>query len=136
MCGNTREAVEELVKILEKKGANKVASADLIRDDFAESIEDAFRYDKIIFASPTYNGSVFPIMETFLRQLAGKNYQNRKVGIIENGTWAPGAAKVMKEIISTMKNIDLCDNIVTIKSKLNQNSREQLENLAIEISSK
>jgi len=136
MYGNTREAVEELVKILEKKGANKVASADLIRDDFAESIEDAFRYDKIIFASPTYNGSVFPIMETFLRQLAGKNYQNRKVGIIENGTWAPGAAKVMKEIISTMKNIDLCDNIVTIKSKLNQNSREQLENLAIEISSK
>ncbi|MGN1327449.1 MAG: FprA family A-type flavoprotein, partial [Clostridia bacterium] len=77
--------------------------------------------------------TVFPAMESFLRQLAGKNYQNRKVGIIENGTWAPSAAKTMKDIISTMKNINLCENIVTIKSRLNETSREQMNNLATEI---
>ena len=131
--GNTKEAVEELIKMLKEKGAKKVAVADLTRDDFAEAIEDAFRYDKIIFAAPTYNGTVFPIMESFLRQLAGKNYQNKKVGIIENGTWAPVAAKTMKDIIETMKNIDLCENVVTIKSKLNALSREQMNNLVLEI---
>ena len=131
--GNTKEAVEELIKMLKEKGAKKVAVADLTRDDFAEAIEDAFRYDKIIFAAPTYNGTVFPIMESFLRQLAGKNYQNKKVGIIENGTWAPVAAKTMKDIIETMKNIDLCENVVTIKSKLNESSREQMNNLVLEI---
>lgn len=131
--GNTKDAVQELVKILEEKGAKKVSTADLARDDFAEAIEDAFRYDKIIFAASTYNTSVFPVMASFLNQLAGKNYQNRKVGIIENGTWAPAAAKAMKDIISTMKNIDLCENIVTIKSKLNADSREQMNNLANEI---
>ena len=134
--GNTKEAVEELVEILKEKGAKKVATADLARDDFAEAIEDAFRYDKIIFASSTYNATVFPIMASFLRQLAGKNYQNKKVGIIENGTWAPAAAKAMLDIISTMKNIDLCENIVTIKSVLNENSREQMDKLATEILSK
>ena len=131
--GNTKEAVEELTKMLKEKGAKKVAVADLTRDDFAEAIEDAFRYDKIIFAAPTYNGTVFPIIESFLRQLAGKNYQNKKVGIIENGTWAPVAAKTMKDIIETMKNIDLCENVVTIKSKLNESSREQMNNLVLEI---
>jgi len=131
--GNTKEAVEELVEILKEKGAKKVTTADLTRDDFAEAIEDAFRYDKIIFAASTYNTGVFPIMDSFLHQLAGKNYQNKKVGIIENGTWAPTAAKVMKDIISTMKNIDLCENTVTIKSRLNESSREQMKNLATEI---
>lgn len=131
--GNTKEAVEELVKVLEEKGAKKVVTADLTRDDFAEAIEDAFRYDKIIFAASTYNMTVFPVMESFLRQLAWKNYQNKKVGIIENGTWAPTAAKVMKDIISTMKNINLCENVVTIKSRLNITSREQMDKLAIEI---
>ena len=131
--GNTKNAVEELVKVLEERGVKKVSTADLTRDDFAEAIEDAFRYDKIIFAASTYNASVFPIMESFLRQLSGKNYQNKKVGIIENGTWAPMAAKVMKDIISTMKNIDLCENTVTIKSRLNETSREQMNNLAVEI---
>jgi len=134
--GNTKEAVEELVNVLKEKGAKKVATADLARDDFAEAIEDAFRYDKIIFAASTYNATVFPIMASFLRQLAGKNYQNKKVGIIENGTWAPAAAKAMTEIISTMKNIDLCENTVTIKSVLNENSREQMNKLATEILSK
>ena len=131
--GNTKEAVEELVNVLKEKGAKKVATADLARDDFAEAIEDAFRYDKIIFAASTYNATVFPIMASFLRQLAGKNYQNKKVGIIENGTWAPAAAKSMIDIISTMKNINLCENIVTIKSRLNESSREQMNKLATEI---
>ena len=131
--GNTKDAIEELAELLERNGAKKVAVADLTRDDFAEAIEDAFRYDKIIFASPTYNATAFPVMESFLRQLAGKNYQNKKVGIIENGTWAPMAAKTMKDIIVTMKNINLCENIVTIRSKLNEASRGQMDNLVKEI---
>ena len=131
--GNTKEAVEELVKLLEKKGAKKVAVADLARDDFAEAIEDAFRYDKVVLASITYNGVAFPDMENFLRQLAGKNYQNKKVGFIENGTWAPMAAKAMKDIVSTMKNITMCENTVSIKSRLNDVSRASLDALAIEL---
>ena len=131
--GNTKEAIEELIEKLNVSGAKKVATADLTRDDFAEAIEDAFRYDKIIFAAASYNASVFPVMESFLRQLAGKNYQNKKDGLIENGTWAPTAARTMKDIISTMKNIDLCENIVTIKSRLNDESRNQMEKLVIEI---
>ena len=131
--GNTKEAAEELAKLLESKGAKKVAIADLSRDDFAEAIEDAFRYDKVVFASMTYNGVAFPVMESFLRQLAGKNYQNKKVGIIENGTWAPMAGKAMKDIIATMKNITVCENTVSIKSKLNETSKAQLEVLATEI---
>lgn len=131
--GYTKAAIEELVEILKEKGVEKIAVADLTRDDFAEAIEDAFRYDKVIFASSTYNATVFPIMESFLRQLAGKNYQNKKVGIIENGTWAPMAAKAMKDIVAMMKNINLCENTVTIKSKLNETSREQMNNLVQEI---
>lgn len=131
--GNTQDAIEELEKLLKEKGAKKVSVADLTRDDFAEAIEDAFRYDKIVFAAPTYNATVFPVMESFLRQLAEKNYQNKKVGIIENGTWAPAAAKTMKDIIGTMKNINLCENVVTIKSKLDENSREQMNKLVLEI---
>ena len=131
--GNTKEAVEELVKLLEEKGAKKVAVADLARDDFAEAIEDAFRYDKVVLASITYNGTAFPDMENFLRQLAGKNYQNKKVGFIENGTWAPMAAKAMKDIVSTMKNITMCENTVSIKSRLNDVSRVSLDALATEI---
>ena len=131
--GNTKDAVLELVKMLEEKGAKKVAVADLTRDDMAEAIEDAFRYDKVIFAASSYDASVFPAMETFLRKLLNKNYQNKKVGIIENGTWAPTAGKVMKDIISGMKNITLCENQVTIKSRLNDVSRQQMEKLATEI---
>ncbi len=131
--GNTKDAVSELVKMLEEKGAKKVAVADLTRDDMAEAIEDAFRYDKVIFAAASYDASVFPVMETFLRKLLNKNYQNKKVGIIENGTWAPTAGRVMKDIISGMKNITVCENQVTIKSRLNNSSREQMENLVTEI---
>ena len=131
--GNTAEAAKELAKILEEKGAKKVAITDLARDDMAEAIEDAFRYDKIILAASSYNFWVFPPMEQFLHHLAGKNYQNRKIGIIENGTWAPSAGKCMKDIISKMKDITLCETMVTIRSKLNDESRAKLEKLAEEI---
>ncbi len=131
--GNTEEAVKELVEKLNQNGAKKVAVSNLTREDFAEAIEDAFRYDKIIFAAPTYNGGIFPVTEHLLRELSEKNYQNKKIGIIENGTWAPMAAKKMKEIIATMKNIELCDNVVTIKSRLNEESRLQMNNLIDEI---
>lgn len=134
--GNTLEAAKEMVKILEEKGAKKVAFADLTRDDFAESIEDAFRYDKLIVAASSYNAEVFPPMEHFLNHLKSKNYQKRKIGIIENGTWAPSAAKTMKNIIDGMKEIDLCNNIVTIRSRMNEDSKKEMEKLADEILNK
>jgi len=131
--GNTANAARELAKMLEEKGAKKVVLTDLTRDDMAEAIEDAFRYDKLILLASSYNAEVFPPMEHFLRHLKGKNYQNRKIGIVENGTWAPSAAKCMKEIIDGMKDITLCEKQVTIKSTLNENTREQLQELAEEI---
>ena len=131
--GNTADSARELAQILEEKGAKKVVLTDLARDDMAEAIEDAFRYDKVILASSSYNFGVFPPMEQFLRHLAGKNYQNRKIGIVENGTWAPTAGKCMKEIVETMKNITICDTMVTIRSRLNEESRTKLEALAEEI---
>lgn len=131
--GNTADAARELAKILEEKGAKKVVLTDLARDDMAEAIEDAFRYDKVIVAASSYNFGVFPPMEQFLRHLAGKNYQNRKIGIVENGTWAPTAGKCMREIVETMKNITICDTMVTIRSRLNEESRAKLEALADEI---
>lgn len=128
--GNTKTAVEEFAKMLEEKGAKKVVLADLARCDMAEAIEDAFRYDKLILASSSYNFEVFPPMEHFIRHLKGKNYQNRKVGIIENGTWAPTAGKCIKEIVDSMKDISLCEPMVTIRSRLNEESRKSLETLA------
>lgn len=134
--GNTLEVAKEMVKILKEKGAKKVAFTDLTRDDFAESIEDAFRYDKLILAASSYNGDVFPPMEHFLNHLKSKNYQKRKIGIIENGTWAPSAGKAMKNIIDGMKEIDFCDNMVTIKSRMNEDSKKEMEKLADEILNK
>lgn len=128
--GNTADAAREMVKLLEENGAKKVAISDLTRDDMAEAIEDAFRYDKIILAASSYNAEVFPPMEQFLNHLRSKNYQNRKIGIIENGTWAPSAAKTMKEIVSKMKNITICEPTVTIMSKMNEESRAKMEELA------
>ena len=128
--GNTLEAAKHLKKVLEEKGAKKVELADLTRDDMAEAIEDAFRYDKIILASSSYNLGLFPPMEHFLNSLKGKNYQNRKIGIIENGTWAPSAGKCMKEIISQMKNVEIIEPMVTIKSTLKEDSKKQLIELA------
>lgn len=128
--GNTAKAVNELSKILKEKGAKKVVTTDLARDDMAEAIEDAFRYDKIILAASSYNFEVFPPMDQFLRHLKCKNYQNRKVGLIENGTWAPSAGRCMKEILNQMKDIKICDPLVTIRSTLNEDSREKLQELA------
>ncbi len=128
--GNTRSAAEYLAEVLTKKGAKKVVLTDLTRDDMAEAIEDAFRYDKVILAAASYNAEVFPPMEQFLHHLKGKNYQNRKVGIIENGTWAPSAGRCMKNILSEMKNITICEPCVTIMSKLNEESKQKIEELA------
>lgn len=128
--GNTADAARKMAKLLEENGAKKVAISDLTRDDMAEAIEDAFRYDKIILAASSYNAEVFPPMEQFLNHLRSKNYQNRKIGIIENGTWAPSAAKTMKEIVSKMKNITICEPTVTIMSKMNEESRDKMEELA------
>lgn len=131
--GNTLEAAKELKVMLEKRGAKKVVLCDLPREDMAEAIEDAFRYDKVILASSSYNFGLFPVMEEFLNHLKGKNYQSRKIGIVENGTWAPTAGKCMKEIIAQMKDINLIEPMVTIRSRLNEESRKSLEDLAINI---
>ncbi len=128
--GNTLEAAKELKTLLEKNGAKKVVLTDLTRDDMSEAIEDAFRYDKIILASSSYNFDLFPPMEQFLNHLKGKNYQNRKIGIVENGTWAPTSGKCMKEIVTQMKNITLVEPMVTIRSTLNNESRNSLQELA------
>lgn len=131
--GNTRKAVEKLEEILKENGAKKVVLSDLSREDMAEVIEDAFRYDKLIIASPTYDAGLFPATEDFLRHLKHKNYQNRKIGIIENGSWAPMAAKYMIDIIKDMKNIEICNTIVTIKTRLNEETKGKMESLAKEL---
>ena len=131
--GNTRQAVEKLEKMLKENGAKKVVVSDLSREDMAEIIEDAFRYDKLIIASPTYDAGLFPTTEKFLRHLKHKNYQNRKIGIIENGSWAPMAAKLMKDIITDMKDIEMCNTVVTIKTRLNDEAEEKMKTLVKEI---
>lgn len=133
MHGNTKQAALELKALLEERGVQKVAVADLTRDDMAEAIEDAFRYDRLVVACPTYDGALFPAVEDFLYHLKIKNYQSRRVALIENGTWAPMAGKKMKEYFEGMKNITLCDTVVTVKSTLNEASVEQLKVLADEL---
>lgn len=119
-----------LVNMLKEKGAKKVSLFDLARCDIAEAIEDAFKYDKLIIAASSYDAEVFPPMEKFLYSLKTKNYQNRIVGIVENGTWAPTAAKCMKEMLGKMKNITICEPVVTIKTTLKEETKENLEKLA------
>lgn len=131
--GNTENVAKKMAEILNQKGAKKVVITDLAKDDMAEAIEDAFRYDKMIVASSTYNMEIFPCMEQFLNHLKGKNYQNRKVGIIENGSWAPNSGKLMKEIFEKMKNITICKDLITIKSAMKENNIIQMEKLADEI---
>lgn len=128
--GNTKEAARKLAARLEEKGAKKVTTFDLSRDDMAEAVEDAFRYDKMVLAAATYDAGVFPCMESFLSRLKSKNYQKRTVGLMENGSWAPMAGKLMKETLSAMKEINILEPVVTIKSTLNEQSEEQLEQLA------
>ncbi|MGN1151550.1 MAG: FprA family A-type flavoprotein [Lachnospiraceae bacterium] len=127
--GNTMKAAEKLAEMLRAKGAPKVVVADLAREDMAEVIEDAFRYDKMVLAGATYDAGIFPCMESFLLHLKSKNYQKRTVGIIENGSWAPMAGKIMKEILTGMKEITVLEPVVTIKSTLNADSTAALEAL-------
>lgn len=131
--GNTRQAALKMVDILKEKGAAKVAFTDLSRDDMAEAIEDAFRYSKLVLAGATYDGGVFPPMEDFLNRLSHKAYQKRTVGIIENGSWAPVAAKSMRAILDTMKDITICEHTVTIKSTVKDSDLAAFYMLADEI---
>lgn len=130
--GNTKAAALELVKKLEKTGV-KVAFTDLTRDDMAEAVEDAFRYDRMVICACTYDGGLFPAAEAFLSHLKSKNYQNRTVGLVENGTWAPMAAKCMKAVLEGMKNITILEPVVSIKSRLKADSEQQLDLLAAEL---
>ena len=131
--GNTLNAAKEMAEILKEKGAKKVVVSDLAREDWAEAIEDAFRYSKLIVASSSYNMGIFPPMEHFLRHLKDRNYQKRTVGIIENGSWAPSAGRGMKAIISEMKDLNIVEPMVTIKSRMNAENKKQMEDLADEI---
>ena len=130
--GNTKAAALKLVEKLEATGV-KVAFTDLTRDDMAEAIEDAFRYDRMVICACTYDGGLFPAAESFIAHLKSKNYQNRTVGFMENGTWAPMAAKHMRADFETMKNITLLDSVVTIKSTLNKDSEAQMDALVAEL---
>ena len=130
--GNTKKAAEKMVEILKEKGI-KVAFTDLTRDDMAEAIEDAFRYSKLVIAAASYDGGVFPPMEDFLNRLGHKAYQKRNVGIIENGSWAPVAAKSMKAILDTMKDLTVCDTVVSIKSTMKDADVAAMNALADEL---
>ena len=130
--GNTKEVALKVVDLLKEKGV-KVAFTDLTRDDMAEAVEDAFRYSKMILAGATYDGGVFSPMEDFLHRLQHKGYQNKTVGLIENGSWAPLANKVMKEMLTPMKNITICENTVTIKSTYKDENQEAINQLVEEI---
>jgi flavorubredoxin len=131
--GNTKKAVEKFAEILKEKGCPKVAVADLAREDMAECVEDAFRYGKIILATTTYTNDIFPFMKEFIHHLTDRNYQNRKIGLIENGTWNPLAAKVMTKMFENSKNITFCPTVVTIKTAMNDETVNGLEKLAEEI---
>ena len=131
--GNTKAAVELLAKKLEKKGCPKVVVNDLARCDMAEAVEDAFRYSKLVLATTTYNGDIFPYMRTFIHHLTERSYQNRTVGMIENGTWAPVAGKVMSKMLEGSRNLTFTENTVRIMSALNPDSEAQLEALADEL---
>ena len=122
-------AAEQLAAILKEKGCLKVAITDLAREDMAEALEDAFRYGKVILAASSYNGGVAPFMEDFLHHLKAKNYQKRTVGFVENGTWAPVSAKQMRALLEGMKEINMLDPTVTIRSTLNADSEAQMDAL-------
>lgn len=131
--GHTKEAVEELAEKLNQRGCPNVVVADLARCDMAEVVADAFRYSKLVLATTTYNATIFPHMQNFIDHLTARNYQGRTVGMIENGAWAPMAAKVMKKMLETSKNLTYTDTTVTIKCALNDASRAQIDALADEL---
>lgn len=131
--GHTKEAVEELAEKLNQRGCPNVVVADLARCDMAEVVADAFRYSKLVLATTTYNATIFPHMQNFIDHLTARNYQGRSVGMIENGAWAPMAAKVMKKMLETSKNLTYTDTTVTVKCALNDASRAQIDALADEL---
>ena len=131
--GNTKAAVELLAKKLEEQGCPKVVVNDLARCDMAEAVEDAFRYGKLVLATTTYNGDVFPFMKEFIHHLTERNYQNRTIGLMENGSWAPVAAKVMKTMFEKSRNITFTETSVKIMSALSDESRTQIDALAAEL---
>lgn len=130
---HTKEAVEELAEKLNQRGCPNVVVADLARCDMAEAVADAFRYSKLVLATTTYNATIFPHMQSFIDHLTARNYQGRTVGMIENGAWAPMAAKVMKKMLETSKNLTYTDTTVTVKCALNDASRAQIDALADEL---
>ena len=131
--GHTKAAVERLAELLKARGCPKVVVADLARDELFETVEDAFRYGKLVLATTTYNGEIFPFMRTFISHLTERNYQNRTVAFIENGSWAPTAARVMKGLFEKSKNLTFCANAVKILSALNAQSEAALAALADEL---
>lgn len=131
--GNTAEAAKCLSVELRKKGLDEVTLHDLARDDMAEAVEDAFRYDRLVLAGSTYNGGVFPCMRQFIQELTERNYQKRKVALIENGSWAPMAAKVMRKMLEESKELTFAENTVTILSAMKPENRTQIEKLAEEL---
>ncbi len=131
--GNTRAAVELLAKRLEELGAKKVAVNDLARCDMYEAVEDTFRYDKAVFVTTTYNGGIFPHMFEFIHHLTERNFQNRKIAFVENGTWMPAAIKTMKKLLEDCKNLEFAENEVTIKSAMTQKNMEEIDALAKEL---
>ena len=133
MHGNTKQAAEQLADLLKEKGVEKVAMADLAREDMAECIEDAFRYDRLVVACPTYDGVIMPVMQDFIYHLKVKMYQKRTVGIIENGSWAPMAGKIMREQFEAMKDVKVLENTVTIRSSVKESNVAQLEALACDL---
>lgn len=128
--GNTKQAVDMLADKLREKGCKKVTVSDLARSDMAENVEDAFRYSKLVLATPTYNADVFPFMRTFIDALTERSYKNRTVGIIENGSWAPVAAKVITGMLEKSKNLELVQPVVTVRSALDDASKEKINELA------
>ena len=131
--GNTKKAVLALAEEREKSGCPKVVVDDLAREDMAECVEDAFRYGKLVLATTTYNGDIFPFMKEFINHLTERNFQNRTIGFIENGSWAPTAAKTMKAMLEKCKNLTYCENDVKINSSLDELSSSQLDALAKEL---
>ena len=131
--GNTKEAAELLISELKGKGCKKVVEIDLSRCDMSEAVEDAFRYDKLVLASITYNTDIFPFMKEFINHLTERNFQNRTVAFMENGSWAPMAAKVMAKMLENSKNLNILESKVTIKSALSDESRAQIAALADEL---
>lgn len=131
--GNTKKAAELLAEELRKNGCSKVVISDLARSDMAENVEDAFRYSKLVLASPTYNADVFPFMREFLLNLTERNYQNRTVGFIENGSWAAAAERVMKKMLENSKNLTYLETSAHLKSALSEESTEQIKKMAREL---